>query len=192
MNVSQQLLVPVPRIPVFRFEINASLRTQGTELVAPVWFCRCYTCRLAANLVRPRRQGHLIRQTSSQHITLQARDRLDWADIVSASWCKVYQVWFYIVIPPHIPSITQVAPQAQGPHKHHQDTQMSFSTVLSFILVGACWGCTTPFIKDGEMMAHRMCVAVSKGVRLCLMFNLSFEITEFSHQPPSPGGAAPP
>ncbi|CAM9233058.1 unnamed protein product [Scytosiphon promiscuus] len=26
---------------------------------------------------------------------------------------------------------------------------MSFSTALSFILVGACWGCTTPFIKDG-------------------------------------------
>ncbi|CAM9205640.1 unnamed protein product [Hapterophycus canaliculatus] len=26
---------------------------------------------------------------------------------------------------------------------------MSLSTALSFVLVGACWGCTTPFIKDG-------------------------------------------
>eukprot|EP00752_Nemacystus_decipiens_P009936 g8860.t1 len=24
-----------------------------------------------------------------------------------------------------------------------------FTTALKFILVGACWGCTTPFIKDG-------------------------------------------
>ncbi|CAM9546312.1 unnamed protein product [Pylaiella littoralis] len=26
---------------------------------------------------------------------------------------------------------------------------MSVATVLSFVLVGACWGCTTPLIKDG-------------------------------------------
>ncbi|CAM9387440.1 unnamed protein product [Ectocarpus sp. 4 AP-2014] len=26
---------------------------------------------------------------------------------------------------------------------------MPVSTALSFLAVGACWGCTTPFIKDG-------------------------------------------
>ncbi|CAM9655496.1 unnamed protein product [Ectocarpus fasciculatus] len=26
---------------------------------------------------------------------------------------------------------------------------MPLSTALSFVAVGACWGCTTPFIKDG-------------------------------------------
>lgn len=32
---------------------------------------------------------------------------------------------------------------------------MSVVTVLSFILVGALWGCTTPFIKRGEISADR-------------------------------------
>lgn len=28
--------------------------------------------------------------------------------------------------------------------------KMSVTAALSFVIVGACWGCTTPFIKDGK------------------------------------------
>ncbi|CAM9255463.1 unnamed protein product [Ascophyllum nodosum] len=40
---------------------------------------------------------------------------------------------------------------------------MNFSTVLSFVLVGACWGCTTPFIKNGTSDAAKGEPASSSG-----------------------------